>query len=334
MKGTDLHMKISRKILIPLSSILVIGLVVLVVNITGTKAPKEVVLVTHDSFVMSKELIADFDKTSGYTLKLLKAGDAGSLTNRLILTKATPIGDAVFGIDNTFASLATSNQIIDGSLSPTDFGDVCFNYDKSWFAQRKLAAPTSISQLILPKYKGLTVLQNPNLSSPGLSFLAASIAKFGNSGWESYWRSLKNNGVKVSNGWEAAYFTDFSGSSGKGSYPIVLSYASSPAAEVRSNGQSQTASILDGCFRQTEYAGVLKSAKNPAGATAIVKYLLGAKFQGSFPDAMYMYPIVAKTPIPPAWRNFTKVATQTYGDKLDFSANRKIWLAKWSAIFE
>ena len=327
-------MKISRKILITLSSILVVGLVIVVVNITGGNGPKEVVLVTHDSFVMSKELVADFDKTSGYTLKLLKAGDAGSLTNRLILTKATPIGDAVFGIDNTFASLATSNHILDGSLSPTDFGDVCFNYDKTWFAQHKFAAPSSISELTLPKYKALTVLENPNLSSTGLSFLAATVDMFGSSGWETYWQSLKKNAVKVDNGWEAAYYTDFSGSSGKGSYPIVLSYASSPADEVRSNGQSQTASIMDGCFRQTEYTGVLKNAKNPKGARAVVKYLLGAKFQASFPQAMYMYPIVAGTPIPTAWSNFTQIAPHTYGDKLDFNANRKSWLAKWSAIFE
>ena len=327
-------MKISRKILLPLSSILTIGLVVVVVNLTGGTGPKEVVLVAHDSFVMSKELIADFDKTSGYTLKILKAGDAGGLTNRLILTKAAPIGDAVFGIDNTFASLATSNHIIDGSLSPTDFGDVCFNYDKAWFAQHKFAAPSSISELTLSKYKGLTVIENPNLSSTGLAFLAATVDIFGSSDWESYWRSLKRNAVKVDNGWEAAYYTDFSGSSGKGSYPIVLSYAPSPADEVRSDGQSQTASITDGCFRQTEYVGVLKNAKNPKGAKAIIKYLLGAKFQASIPQAMYMYPIVVGTPIPNAWSNFTQIASHTYGDKLDFNANRKNWLAKWSAIFE
>jgi thiamine transport system substrate-binding protein len=327
-------MKISRKILIILSSILVIGLVVVAVNLTGGKGPKEVVLVTHDSFVMSKELIADFDKTSGYTLKLLKAGDAGGLTNRLILTKGAPIGDAVYGIDNTFASLATNNHIISGSLSPTDFGDVCFNYDKTWFVEHKFAAPSSISELTLPKYKGLTVLENPNLSSTGLSFLAATVDMFGSSGWESYWRSLRKNAVKVDNGWEAAYYTDFSGSSGKGSYPIVLSYASSPADEIRSDGQSQTASIMDGCFRQTEYAGVLKNAKNPRGARAVVKYLLAAKFQSSFPKAMYMYPIDAGTPLPVTWSNFTQIAPHTYGDKLDFNANRKSWLTKWSAIFE
>lgn len=327
-------MKFSRKILIGLSAILVVGLVVVAVNITGSKKIKDVVLVTHDSFVMSKALIADFDKTTGYNLKLVKAGDAGSLTNRLILTKAAPIGDAVFGIDNTFAGLATSSQIIDGSLTATDFGDVCFNYDKTWFAQHKFAAPSSISELTLPKYKGLTVLENPNTSSTGLSFLAATVDMFGTSAWESYWKALKRNSVKVDNGWEAAYYTDFSGSSGKGAYPIVLSYASSPADEVRADGQSQTASVLDGCFRQTEYAGILKNAKNSAGAKAVVKYLLGAKFQATFPDAMYMFPAVAGTPIPAAWQSFTEVATHTYGDKLDLNANRKSWLTKWSAIFE
>lgn len=327
-------MKLPRKILIGLVAILIVGLVVIAVNITGNKKIKDVVLVTHDSFVMSKALIAGFDKTTGYTLKLVKAGDAGSLTNRLILTKAAPIGDAVFGIDNTFAGLATSAQIIDGSMTATDFGDVCFNYDKAWFAQHKFAAPSSISELTLPKYKGLTVLENPNTSSTGLAFLAATVDMFGTSAWESYWLALKKNALKVDNGWETAYYTDFSGSSGKGAYPIVLSYASSPADEVRSDGQSQTASILDGCFRQTEYAGVLKNAKNAAGARAVVKYLLGQKFQATFPTAMYMYPAVAETPIPTAWKDFTEVAPHTYGDKLDFNANRKSWLTKWSAIFE
>ena len=326
-------MKFSRRALVGFSLVLTVGLVLLVINLTGNSKPKDVILVTHDSFVMSKALISDFDKTTGYKLKLLKAGDAGSLTNRLILTKKTPIGDAVFGIDNTFAGLATSNEIIDGSLTPTDFGDVCFNYDKTWFDQHKILTPSSITDLALPKYKGLTVIENPNLSSTGLSFLAATVDKFGASGWQPYWQSLKNNGIKVDNGWEAAYYTDFSGSSGKGSFPIVLSYASSPADEVRANGQSQTATILDGCFRQTEYAGVLKNAKNPAGAAAVVKYLLSPKFQASFPSAMYMYPIVTGTPIPAAWSKFTQIAPHTYGDKLNFDANRKSWLAKWSAIF-
>ncbi len=326
-------MKLSRRALVSLTVALTVGILLLAINLTGSGKTKDVVLVTHDSFVMSKEFIADFNKSSGFNLKLLKAGDVGALTNRLILTKAAPIGDAVFGIDNTFQAAALSGKIIDGRLTPTDFGDVCFNYDKIWFEKRNITPPTSIKELTLLQYKGLTVVENPNLSSTGLSFLAASIDKFGATGWEPYWRSLKNNGVKVVNGWEAAYYTEFSGSSGKGAYPIVLSYASSPASEVRANGKSQTANILDGCFRQTEFVGLLKNAKNSAGGAAIVKYLLTPKFQASFPEAMYMYPITPGTPIPPAWSKFTQIAPHTYGDTLNFDANRKSWLAKWSAIF-
>ena len=313
---------------------MLIAVVFSAVYLTGTRKSKDVILVTHDSFVMSKELIADFDKSTGYKLKLLKAGDAGSLTNRLILTKTSPIADAVFGIDNTFSGLAQSNGIISGNLQATDFGDVCFNYDKNWFAQHKVTPPKSIKELTLPTYKNLTVVENPNLSSTGLSFLAATIDELGASSWKSYWSDLRNNGVKVDSGWDTAYYTDFSGSSGKGSYPIVLSYASSPADEVRADGQSQTAAILDGCFRQTEYVAVLNHAKNPNGAKALINYLLSSKFQSSFPESMYMYPIDRNVKIPSQWQKSTQVASRTYGDHLDFAKNRKNWLADWSRIFD
>ncbi len=310
-----------------------VALVISVVSSSGTAKVTDVTLVTHDSFVMSPELIAAFDAKTGYNLKLIKAGDAGSLTNRLILTKSSPIADAIFGIDNTFSGLAKQESIIDGKFQATDFGYVCFNYDKNWFAAKKLAAPKSINDLILPAYKNLTVIENPNTSSTGLSFLAATIDKFGATTWHSYWTALKANGVKVDDGWESAYYTDFSGSSGKGSYPIVLSYGSSPADEVRSNGQSQTASILDGCFKQTEYAAVLKGAPNPKGAQAVIDFLLSSEFQKTFPTTMYVYPTISGTPIPTSWSLFTQQPSRTYGDNLDFNAGRKGWLADWSAIF-
>ncbi len=338
-KGTSVQTfnrkRFTKKVLITVlatSTTLTIAITALTIG-SVQAIPKEVSLVTHDSFVMKKRLVADFNRSTGYRLNLIKAGNAGSLTNRLILTKGIPIADAVFGIDNTFAGLATSNDLIDGSLTAINFGDVCFNYDKLWFANHKISPPTSVKQLIEPTYKGLTVIGNPNTSSPGLSFLAASVEIFGESGWQSYWTSLKKNDVKISSGWSSAYFVNFSGSSGKGAYPIVLSYASSPAAEVRANGQSQTASIMDGCFRQTEYAGVLKNAKNPLGAAAVVKYLLSSKFQSSLPRAMYMYPIVKDTPLPRKWQRFATLATRTYGDTLDINTNRKSWLTQWNAIF-
>ncbi len=294
----------------------------------------QVILVTHDSFVMSKADIRDFEKSSGLTLSIVKAGDAGSLTNRLILTKDKPIGDAVFGIDNTFAGLAASNGIISGKLTPTDFGDVCFNYDKAWFTSHHVPAPTSISDLTSSLYRGLTVVENPNTSSTGLSFLAATVDKFGEHGWSTYWSALKSNNLKVDDGWESAYYTDFSGSSGKGNFPIVLSYASSPADEIDSNGVSRTASIMDGCFRQTEFSGVLAKAKNPRNAEVLVRYLLATRFQTTIPSGMYMYPVNKEAPLPTSWLTNTHIATQTFGDSLDINAHRKTWLTTWTALFE
>ena len=319
--------------LIALLVIIFIGAGFLTIHSEGKAKNKDVTLITHDSFVMSPGLVKEFDQTTGYTLHLLTAGDAGSMTNKLIITKNAPIADAVFGIDNTLSGQALANNLIAGSLVPTDFGDVCFNSDKLWFAKHHLANPQTINDLIKPAYRSLTVLENPATSSTGLAFLATSVAKFGQSNWVNYWKSLKANGVKVDDGWEAAYYTDFSGSTGKGAYPIVLSYATSPADEVRSNGQSQTASILDGCFKQTEYAGVLRGAKNPQGAQAVIHFLLTHTFQNTFPSTMYMYPIVQGSSVPADWIKFAPNPTTTYGDTLDFNKYRASWLATWTAIF-
>ncbi len=295
--------------------------------------PTEVIVVTHDSAVFTDEVIAAFKAETGVTIKQIKAGDAGAMTNKLVLTKDAPIGDAFFGIDNTFGGVAIDNEIIDGALVAVDFGDVCLNYDKQWFASKSMATPKTIADLTKPAYKGLTVVSNPTSSSPGLAFLAATVSVYGETGFEQYWRDLKNNGLKVAAGWEDAYFNEFSGSSGKGKFPIVLSYSSSPAFEVREDGISQTASIDDGCFRQIEYAGVLKNAKNKSAAEKLVKFLTEKTFQKSLPDSMYVYPVDTSVALPEAWAKWAPAATKPVGEELNISANRKTWLDKWSAIF-
>ena len=298
---------------------------------TNDKNNKEVTLISHDSFVISPDLINEFEKTSGFKLRLLKAGDAGALTNKLILTKNSPIADVVFGIDNTLESKALKAKLIDGDLRATDYGDVCFNYDKYWFAEKKIVPPKSVNDLILPAYRKLVVIENPNTSSTGLSFLAATTDKYGSS-WQKYWLALKENDVKVDDGWDKAYNIDFSGSAGKGKFPIVLSYATSPAAEVR-NGESQIANILDGCFRQTEFVGLLNRAKNKKGAKALIDFLLDKRFQSSFPETMYMYPINDQANIPNDWKKFNSEPSRTYGDNLDFANQSETWLKEWNKIF-
>lgn len=299
-----------------------------------TSREQTVTLVAHDSFAISDESIAEFEEQSGYRLEILRAGDAGSLTNRLVLTKESPIGDVVFGIDNTFRGVADENEIIDGPLSEVNYSDVCFNYDRVWFEQSKIAPPTSWKDLTNSTYRGLTVVSNPLTSSPGLAFLATTVAGFGEAGFESYWQDLKANEVKVAAGWEEAYFTEFSGSAGMGSYPIVLSYSSSPAAEIRDDSKSQTVALLDECFRQIEYIGVLDGAPNKEGAKNLVEFLLSESFQSTMPGLMYVYPANQDAKIPSEWSKFGPMAKSTIGEALDIALNRSVWLDKWSAIFE
>jgi thiamine transport system substrate-binding protein len=293
-----------------------------------------VILVAHDSFAISDESIAEFENQSGYKLEILRAGDTGSVTNRLVLTKDSPIGDVVFGIDNTFRGLAEENKLIEGSLQEVTLSDVCFNYDKKWFEANNQTPPSSWRDLVSPEFEGLTVVSNPLTSSPGLAFLASTVEAFGEDGFEDFWQELNDNQVKVAAGWEEAYFTEFSGSSGAGDYPIVLSYSSSPAAEIRDDGKSQTVALLDDCFRQVEYVGVLAGSKNPAGAKALVGFLLDESFQSTMPGLMYVYPVNPEASVPAEWAEFGPAARSTIGQNLDIAANRDSWQDKWSAIFE
>jgi thiamine transport system substrate-binding protein len=298
------------------------------------QAATKVTLVAHDSFAISDESIAEFQEASGFELEIIRAGDAGSLTNRLVLTKDSPIADVVFGIDNTFRGIADENGIIEGDLVPVDYADVCFNYDRLWFEERSITPPTSWRDLTKPAYNSLTVVTNPLSSSPGLAFLASTVAAFGEPAFEQYWKELRDNGVMVASGWEEAYFTYFSGSSGNGEYPIVLSYSSSPAAEIREDGKSQTVALLDECFRQTEFIGTLAGAKNPEGAKALVEFLLSESFQNTMPGLMYVYPVNKNASIPAEWAEFGPAARSTIGEDLRIATHREKWQTKWSAIFD
>jgi thiamine transport system substrate-binding protein len=298
------------------------------------QAATKVTLVAHDSFAISDESIAQFQEASGFELEIVRAGDAGSLTNRLVLTKDSPIADVVFGIDNTFRGIADENGIIEGELVPVDYADVCFNYDRLWFEERNITPPASWRDLTKPSYNSLTVVTNPLSSSPGLAFLSTTVAAFGEPAFEQYWKELRDNGVMVASGWEEAYFTYFSGSSGNGEYPIVLSYSSSPAAEIRDDGKSQTAALLDECFRQTEFVGTLAGASNPEGAKALVEFLLSESFQNTMPGLMYVYPVNEKAVIPAEWSKFGPAARSTIGEDLSIATHREKWQTKWSAIFD
>jgi len=302
----------------------------------STATTKAVAVASHDSFIIPDKLAHQFKTDTGFYLEGgAKLGDAGELTNKLVLTKDSPVADVVFGIDNTFAGVATANGIIDGELVPIDYADVCFNYDKQWFANKGITPPTTWRALTDKKYSGLTVVENPTTSSTGLAFLFATIGALGEGNWQTWWADLRDNGVKVTAGWEDAYYIDFSGSSGHGNYPIVLSYSSSPADEIDYDGLSRTVSINSECFRQVEYAGVLKNAKNPEGARALIEFMQSKDFQSALPEANYVYPIVKGIKLPDAWARFAKPADSFVDvSKLDFDANRKAWQKQWLEIVQ
>lgn len=305
------------------------------VALSGCQAqePTVVRLAAHDSFVISDELIEQFESETGYDLEILRLGDTGALTNQLILSKNAPVADAFFGIDNTFLGLAEDEDIIKGEPSAIDYSDVCFNIDIGWFEENSVTPPTSWRDLVKEDFRDLVVISNPNTSSPGLAFLASTYAGFDTpEAVQAYWRALHANGVKVAGSWEDAYFTDFTRYGGD--YPIVLSYCSSPSAEVGENGEPGTAALLEEAFRQTEFAGVLAGSANEEGAAALVEFLLGPHFQESVPEAMYVYPAVPGTKVPESWAGFAKPATSTIGEDLDINANRETWLSDWSAIFD
>jgi thiamine transport system substrate-binding protein len=295
-----------------------------------------VTIVAHDSFVMSDELIGEYENY-GSKVTIVRAGDVGEMTGKLVLTKDAPIGDVVYGIDNTFASVIRDNEVLqpNSELVAINFADICFNVDVQYFEKKNLVIPDHWKDLVQPQYKNLTVIENPNLSSTGLGFLVSTFAAFERENETiSWWKSFKKNGVKVAASWEDAYYTDFSGSSGKGKYPIVLSYSSSPADEVDENGNAKTVALRKDCFRQIEYAGVLRNAKNPSAAESMIKFMLGRPFQESLPTVMYVYPMNENADLPGYWRLRAPEAISTIGGDLDIAKNRSAWLTEYNRVFD
>jgi len=304
------------------------------INGTGASAPSSITLVTHDSWSLPKKLMAQFTAQTGITVKVLTNGDAGQLTNKLVLTAGNPIGDVAFGVDNTFASRATSAGVFDGDLTAIDHSAVCVNVDDVWFAQHHLAPPTSLDDLVEPQYENLFVTSGATTSSPGMAFLLATIAKYGSAdgGWQDYWKKLLANGAEVVDGWNQAYEVEFTQGGGNGTKPIVLSYDSDPAFTV-SHGTTTTSVLLDTCFGQTEYAGVLAGAKNPDGAKTFVDWLLSPDVQKALPTSMYVFPAVDGTPLPKSWAKFvTQPSNPLEVDPAEIDAHRDEWLQQWQAI--
>lgn len=318
-------------------------------------------IITHDSFSVSAELVSRFEEENNVRLVFIQGGDTGSALNRLILTSVnskTPEADVFYGLDNTFLSRALEQNLFEPYqpeglenipdefkldpeffVVPIDFGDVCINYDRAYFSERGIALPGSLQDLTKPEYEGLLVVENPATSSPGLAFMLATIAEFGEDAWLDWWQTMKVNQVAIVSDWETAYYNNFSGSSGKGPQPMVVSYASSPAAELiyaeTALSESPTASLVAPgmCWRQVEFAGILNNTPNRDLAEKFIDFLLSKEFQEDMPMQMFVFPVLPAAELPEDFITASQLpeAVGSLNSAL-IAAYRDTWINEWANL--
>ncbi|OHX19020.1 thiamine ABC transporter substrate-binding protein [Chromobacterium sphagni] len=310
----------------------------------------ELRVLAHSSFSVDKPLLAAFEKQYGAKVSIIKAGDAGEMANKLILTKSNPIADVVFGLDNSLigkaqqagvlaplpAELARGGKVSLPGAVAIDYGYVTLNYDKAWFAKRKLALPRSLDDLTQPAYRDLLVVENPATSSPGLAFLASTIHALGEDKAFALWGKLRDNGVKVSKGWTEAYYTDFSKNGG--GRPIVVSYATSPAAEVfyskEKPAEAPTANLLlpGTVFRQVEGAALVKGGKEPQLAQQFIAFLRSDAVQKDIPTRMWMYPAADNIALDPVFKHSLLPVSHDTPDAATLAAKQRGWISRWTRV--
>lgn len=331
----------------------------MLLTLSVSYAQETLTVLTHNSFTVSQDVINAFTEETGVEVRFLEAGDAGEMLNRAILTKARPLGDVLFGVDNNLIARAAAEdlfepyrspllenvpevyQFSEGDLvTPIDVGFVNFNYDKAWFEERDLEPPTSLTDLTDPTYRGLTVVQNPATSSPGLAFMLTTIDRFGE-GWLEYWAALRDNDLAVTDGWEDAYYTTFTKYGGD--RPIVLSYATSPAAEVvfaeTELDDAPTGNLFcETCvYRQIEGVGILRGTDNREAAERFIDYMLSASFQEDIPLNMFVHPANREAAIPEVFEQYAPVPNETQvanvpSERLE--ANLTTWLDAWTQVVQ
>jgi thiamine transport system substrate-binding protein len=315
-------------------------------------------LLTHESFALSEDVLAAFTEETGIEVEVLRGADAGSVVNQAVLSAGDPQGDVLFGIDTTFLTRGLDEGLfedyespelgtvepellLDGEhrVTPIDVGDVCVNYDRAFFeAEGAPPVPETFEDLADPAYRDLLVVEDPASSSPGLVFLAGTIAEIGEPAWEDYWASLRANGVEVAASWSDAYYGSFSGgAASEGDRPLVVSYASSPPVEVlfaeTPIDEAPTGVVEGTCVRQVEYAGVLAGAEHPNAARALIDFLLSPEVQADIPLNMFVYPVVAGIELPEVFVEHAEVVeAPVVVDPFQFGEGREDAIERWDEL--
>jgi thiamine transport system substrate-binding protein len=319
---------------------------------TAYAATPELRVMTHSSFALPKPLLAQFESDAGVKLRMIKGGDAGEMLNKLILTRAKPVADVVFGIDNALIAKAVAAQVIDAydgpastrasavplqdGVVPVDYGYVTVNYDKAWFAKKGLALPQSLQDLTLPIYAKLLVVQNPATSSPGNAFMLATIGAMGEDKAFDWWARMRANGVKVVKGWTQAYYTDFSHNGG--SRPLVISYATSPAAEVfysktkLTESPTGSLSLPGGVFRQVEGVALIKGGGQRVAAGQFMEFMRSPAVQQALQTEMWMYPAQADTARADVMRFAPEPSAFDNPGAQAIAMQSAAWVSRWTQV--
>jgi thiamine transport system substrate-binding protein len=332
-------------------------------QVTTTVLADSVTLVAYDSFPVDDPdapdpigtALAEFTATTGVDVELLIAGDTGTMVSKAVLTAGNPEGDVLWGIDNTFLSRAIEADVFEpyraagldaipaeftalvpgAEATPVDFGDVCVNFDIAALEAAGLSPPASFDDLIRPDYAGLLVVENPATSSPGLAFVLATIARYGTGGWEAYWTALRDNDVRVVDNWTQAYYEDFTWAGGD--RPLVVSYGSSPPFEVLFASEpldaAPTGVVESTCFRQVEFAGVLRGTDAPRAAQLLVDFLISERFQREIPLNLFVFPVNSDVELAEEFVRDAMIPDAPLRlDPAEIEINRSDWIDRWTTI--
>ncbi len=317
------------------------------------ESAESVTLLTHESFVLSEGIFETFTANTGIEVELVAAGDAGTIVAGAIATAGDPVGDVLFGVDNLLMQRALDADVFqphtaaglddvpdrfkldgDNRLTPIDTGYVCVNYRGENLPDG--TDTLTMDDLRLPDFAGSFVTQNPESSTPGLAFLFATIAQYGEDGWKDYWTDLKDNGVEITPGWSEAWAAYVGGGQG-GEKAIVNSYASSPVFEglfAESDDPTISTIMADTCFAQIEFAGVLAGTDVPEAAGKLVDYLLSPAVQSDIPLNMFVEPVNSQATIPEDFAKWTTpIATPLSLPPSDIAANQARWTQEWLELF-
>jgi thiamine transport system substrate-binding protein len=314
-----------------------------------------VVLVTYDSFALPEGAAERFEELTGATIEVRGTGDAGTMLTAALLAAGAPEGDVIFGIDNTLATRALGEDLLmpfvpdaldmvperyrlEGEagerLVPIDTGDVCVNVDSTWYEREGLEPPQTMDDLVDEQYRSHLVVQSPVTSSPGLAFLLGTIDRYGDDGWPGYWQALRANDVSVRPSWDDAYYTDYTVSGGD--RPLVVSYASSPPAEVIYGDVDEPAStvMVDSCVEQVEYAGLLRGAENPELGQRLIEFMLSEPWQRALPEANFVFPVV-DVELPAEFERWAvRAEDPARVDPDEIDERRDEWIEQWRELRE